>query len=626
MTKQVRISLLGGLLMLFLLVALYEIYSLLDLGSQGWILLIFCLIWGLVSVAVGVALANRTLHHQSLYREGEDRFLALIERIPECVFLMSIPDRRLLKANAAFRELLGYSLTQVTQMTIYDLAALDRDAINQQVQRTIGIKRNYLGSQNYRKKDGSVIGVEVAVDLVSYRGQDTLCYVVFDTTERRQANEKIQILAYSDSLTGLPNRVLFQDRLKLAMAQADRHDRRLALLFLDLDNFKNINDTLGHSIGDQLLKSVADRLKDLVRETDTIARFGGDEFILMIGDVARQEDLARAAERIMERIRPPFVFSGYEVITTGSIGIVFYPDDGKDMEALLRNVDTAMYNAKGQGRNNFQFYNRSMNLKLADLLVLKNGLVHALERKEFVAFFQPQYRIGDGELIGAEALIRWVHPDRGLVSPDLFISLAEETGLIVPIGQQMLRTACHQWRNWQASVLEMTVAVNLSAREFRQENLVSIVAGILKDTGLKPSLLEIEITESSAMQNVEFTKRLLDELKEMGIKIAIDDFGTGYSSLSYLTRFPIDTVKVDRSFIKEILNDRRTAAIVSGIIALAHSLEFSVIAEGVDKPEQLAWLEQEGCDKVQGFLFSPPIPASLFGERLLRTKTVGTDR
>jgi EAL domain-containing protein (putative c-di-GMP-specific phosphodiesterase class I) len=325
----------------------------------------------------------------------------------------------------------------------------------------------------------------------------------------------------------------------------------------------------------------------------------------------------------MERIQPPFVFSGYEVITTGSIGIVFYPDDGKDVEALLRNVDTAMYNAKGQGRNNFQFYNRSMNLKLADLLVLKNGLVHALERKEFVAFFQPQYRIGDGELIGAEALIRWVHPDRGLVSPDLFISLAEETGLIVPIGQQMLRTACHQWRNWQASVLEMKVAVNLSAREFRQENLVSIVAGILKDTGLKPSLLEIEITESSAMQNVEFTKRLLDELKEMGIKIAIDDFGTGYYSLSYLTRFPIDTVKVDRSFIKEILNDRRTAAIVSGIIALAHRLEFSVIAEGVDKPEQLAWLEQEGCDKVQGFLFSPPIPASLFGERLLRTKMVG---
>ena len=242
------------------------------------------------------------------------------------------------------------------------------------------------------KKDGSVIGVEVAVDLVSYRGQDTLCFFVFDTTERRQADAKIQILAYSDSITGLPNRVLFQDRLRLAMAQADRHDRRLALLFLDLDNFKNINDTLGHSIGDQLLKSVADRLKDLVRETDTIARFGGDEFMLMIGDVARQEDVARAAERIMERIRPPFVFSGYEVITTGSIGIVFYPDDGKDIETLLQNVDTAMYNAKGQGRNNFQFYNRSMNLKFADLLVLKNGLVHALERQEFVAFFQPQYK------------------------------------------------------------------------------------------------------------------------------------------------------------------------------------------------------------------------------------------
>lgn len=626
MTKQVRILLLGGLLVLFLLVALYEIYFLFELGSQGWIPLLFCLILGLISVAVGLVLANRTLHHQSLYQEGEDRFLALIERIPECVFLMNIPDRRLLMANTAFREVLGYSLTQVTQMTIYDLAVLDRDAINQQVQRTLGIKRNYLGSQNYRKKDGSVIGVEVAVDLVSYRGQDALCYVVFDTTERRQATEKIQILAYSDSVTGLPNRVLFQDRLKLAMAQADRHGRRLALLFLDLDNFKNINDTLGHSIGDQLLKSVADRLKDLVRETDTIARFGGDEFILMMGDVARQEDVARAAERIMDRIRPPFVFSGYEVITTGSIGIVFYPDDGKDMEALLQNVDMAMYNAKGQGRNNFQFYNRSMNLKLADLLVLKNGLVHALERKEFVAFFQPQYKIADGTLIGAEALIRWVHPDRGLVSPDLFISLAEETGLIVPIGQQMLRTACHQWRNWQASVLEMPVAVNLSAREFRQENLVTIVAGILKDTGLEPSLLELEITESIAMQNVEFTKRLLDELQEMGIKIAIDDFGTGYSSLSYLTRFPIDSVKIDRSFIKEILNDRRTAAIVSGIIALAHSLEFSVLAEGVDKPEQLAWLKKEGCDKVQGFLFSPPIPASLFEEKLLRTKSAETDR
>lgn len=283
MTKQVRNLMLGGLLVLFLLVALYGISFLFELGSQGWIPLLFCLIWGLISVAVGLALANRTLHYQSLYQEGEDRFLALIERIPECVFLMNIPDRRLLMTNTAFREVLGYSMNQVTQMTIYDLAVLDRDAINQQVQRTLGIKRNYLGSQNYRKKDGSVIGVEVAVDLVSYQGQDALCYVVFDTTERRQATEKIQILAYSDSVTGLPNRVLFQDRLKLAMAQADRHGRRLALLFLDLDNFKNINDTLGHSIGDQLLKSVADRMKDLVRETDTIARFGGDEFILMMG-------------------------------------------------------------------------------------------------------------------------------------------------------------------------------------------------------------------------------------------------------------------------------------------------------------------------------------------------------
>jgi len=429
--------------------------------------------------------------------------------------------------------------------------------------------------------------------------------------ERERAEERARVLAFHDALTGLPNRLLFNDRLKLALSQADRHHRKLAVLFVDLDRFKLINDSLGHSLGDILLRQVADRLITTVRHSDTVARLGGDEFTLLLPELHGPEDAARTARKILRTIRKPFSLEGREVFATPSIGIAMFPEDGEDVDTLLKNADTAMYRAKDEGRDNFQLYTSAMNVHALKRLSLESGLRRALPNRELRLWYQPVVNLADGEIHGFEALLRWQHPMLGLVPPSEFVPVAEATGLIVPIGPWVLRTACEQVRAWQeTSQRPLSVAVNLSARQFEQADLTEQINRALDETGLPPETLELEIVESSAMRNAESAIKTLAQIKNTGVRISIDDFGVGYSSLSYLRRLPIDTLKIDRSFVRDITIDPGDAAIVTAVVGLARTLKLRVVAEGVETREQLDFLRRQGCDRMQGYLMSAPLPPS----------------
>ncbi len=438
---------------------------------------------------------------------------------------------------------------------------------------------------------------------------------------RRQSEQQILHMAYYDSLTNLPNRSLFQDRLCQAIALAERHHRKTAILFLDLDNFKRINDTLGHRVGDLLLQGVADRLANSVRKSDaivhqspgladtTVARLGGDEFTILLTEINQIQDAGKVAQRFIEILSQPFVLDGHEVFVTASAGIAVYPVDGVDVDALLKNADTAMYHAKEQGKNNYQFYRRDMNATAFQELSLENDLRRALEHDEFELYYQPQLDIRTGQFIGMEALIRWKHPKRGMVSPAEFIPLAEQTGLIVPIGEWVLLTACAQNKAWQdAGLSSIPVSVNLSGHQFTQRNLVSTLKSSLDVSGLAPQYLILEITESIVMRNTDATISLLHELNEMGLRLAMDDFGIGYSSFSYLKQFPLYAIKIDQSFIRDIDTNADDAAIAKAIIAMADSLKLAAIAEGVETEQQLEVLRELGCGGAQGYLLSYPLP------------------
>lgn len=455
-------------------------------------------------------------------------------------------------------------------------------------------------------------------------GKDELLAVVRDITELKRAEEKIANLVYYDTLTGLLNRHSFKEQLKQLLAQSVRHDRFAAMLLLDLDRFKLINDSLGHWLGDLLLQAVAERVSECVRRSDCaarvtgcfptnpVARLGGDEFSILLMELKDSPDAAKVANRVLEALSRPFILKGREIRTTASIGIAIYPFDGTDPDTLLRSAEIAMYHAKSRGRNNCQFFRSSMNSAVSERLDLESKLRKAIRCKEFLLHYQSQLDIRTGRIVGAEALIRWQHPFKGLISPMEFIPLAEETGLIAPIGDWVLRSACEQGRLWQMEGhKDVRVTVNLSSRQFQQKkSLVESVRDALDETRLAPPCLELELTERAIMINPDEAAATLQELKDMGLRIAIDDFGTGYSSLSYLKKFPLDVLKIDRSFVKDIPSSRESTSIATAIIAMAHSMDMRVVAEGVETEEQLAFLREHGCDEMQGFLFSPAVSSS----------------
>ncbi len=440
-----------------------------------------------------------------------------------------------------------------------------------------------------------------------------------EINERESSEKRLAYIAYYDGLTNLPNRTLFEDRVEQVVSLNSRNNIRSALLFIDLDNFKRINDTFGHLVGDELLMGIADRLRMMTRKGDSItrngdsddpmfARVGGDEFTVLLSVIRKFEDAAKVAQRIIKALTQPFVLNKHEVFVTVSIGIALFPDDGNDLFDLMKNADSAMYHAKNQGKNNYQYYKKSMNDTAADRLVLETDLRMALKRNELLLYYQPQVDSLSGKIVGVEALIRWQHPERGLVSPLEFIPLAEETGLIVPISNWVLETACNQRKNWQEkSISNVPISVNLTSHQFRQRSLINEISELLEKSSLQSSDLILEITESTVMEDTDVTLKNFRDLTEMGLRLSVDDFGTGYSSLSYLKRFPIHAIKIDRSFIKDIITNIDDATIANTIIAMAHNLNMKVVAEGVETEEQLMFLLERNCDELQGYLFSSPL-------------------
>jgi diguanylate cyclase (GGDEF)-like protein/PAS domain S-box-containing protein len=553
-------------------------------------------------------------------RESEGRFRTLAETAPSAIFIYQ--GAGFIYANASMAALTGYAREELESMNLWDMVHPDyKDLIRG---RGLARLRGDEAPTSYQfkivRKDGEERWVDFSAAVIDVGGRPAVLGTAFDITKRKEAEEQIKNLAYHDALTGLPNRLLFNDRLSVAVAQAHRQGYRLAIFFLDVDRFKVINDSLGHSLGDRLLQGVARRLQASVREGDTVARLGGDEFILLLPALNRAEDVAKVAEKILDSLKLPFRLEGRELYVTASMGISLYPDDGADAEALIKNADTAMYRAKEQGRDNYQMYTPAMNASAVERLGLENSLRKALARDELELFYQPLLDLGTGRVHGVEALLRWRHPERGLLSPAEFMPLAEVTGLILPIGPWVLRTACARARAWQdLGHPHLSMAVNLSARQFQQPDLVAQVKRALEETGLPPRCLDLEITETNAMQNAEGTIHTLRELKALGVRISIDDFGIGYSSLNYLKRLPIDTLKIDQSFVRDITTDPDDAAIATAVIALAHTLKLRVVAEGVETQEQLAFLAARHCDRMQGYLFSRPLQSQECGEFLGRT-------
>ncbi len=517
-------------------------------------------------------------------------------------------NRNIVEFNRAAEQVFGYSKAEVLGKSI-DLLYVDPSEGRKLHKNSIG--GGFTGEVANKKKNGEVFTSYVSATIM----RDTSGRVVGvmgisrDITERKQAKETIVHQAYHDALTHLANRRLFMERLALALTRVPWHKRLVGVLFLDLDHFKSINDALGHGVGDRLLQAVAERLRACVREGDTVARLGGDEFAIALADVARASDVPKVAQKIIDSLSKPYVLEGREFYTTTSIGISISPDDAQDPESLVNNADIAMYRAKKLGRNNYQHYSPDMNAQAFERLAIETSLRHALEREELFLEYQPQFDIETGRLIGYEALVRWRHRDLGMMSPGKFIPLAEESGLIVPIGEWVLRTACAQNKAWQEGGLPpVRVAVNVSPRQLKQNNLPALLEQILRETGLHPTHLELELTES-IMQDPEQAIHLFSQLQSMGVQIAIDDFGTGYSSLNHLKRYPIDKLKIDQSFVRDIAHDPHDRAIVKAIVVLAHSLNMNAVAEGVESEAQMTYLRSLNCDEAQGYLLGRPMSA-----------------
>jgi diguanylate cyclase (GGDEF)-like protein/PAS domain S-box-containing protein len=555
-------------------------------------------------------------------REAERRYHSLFENAIEGIFRTS-PDGHYLDANPALARIYGFASPDELMNSLRDIRKqlyVDPSR-REEFMRIIKARGSISGfeAQVYRK-NGDVIWISENARAV-FDGTQVLYYegTVEDVTERKLYQSRIEQQANYDTLTGLANRSLLNDRLQQAIFTAASYGTRLAIVFVDLDRFKFINDSLGHHVGDELLKVMADRFRTCAREYDTVARVGGDEFVLLINGQGEPDSVGTTMERMLKVISQPWRSAQGEFEITCSIGVALYPDDGSDADTLLKHADSAMYRAKEHGRNNFQFFTNELNRMMKERLELESNLRRALDRGQFELLYQPRLDLKSRELTGCEALIRWQLPGRGVIGPSSFIPIAEETGLIGPIGRWVLQTACAQNKAWQdAGFKPCVVAVNVSPRQFRRDDLVQTITEVLEQTKLEARWLEIELTENMVMQDGEHMVEMLHAIKRLGVQIAVDDFGTGYSSLSYLHRFPVDRLKVDRSFVKDIATDPDSAAIVRTIIALGHNLDLKVVAEGVETEEQIAFLGANACDELQGYYFSKPVSGWRF-RKLLQT-------
>lgn len=560
-------------------------------------------------LSVGIDITARKRAEEAL-QEREQHFRALFEQAPDLVYITDY-DGNFLDVNRQFCNELGYSREALLDLTV---ATVDRKY--RQRERNAGfIKRrteaDFVTYETYfKRQDDSVLPVEVRLSSIYLDGRACLLAFGRNLTERRDAEARIRELAYHDPLTGLANRTLFRDRLEHAIAQAHRNQQLLGLLYLDLNRFKLINDSLGHVLGDRLLKEVANRLQSCVREGDTVARLGGDEFTILAEGVNHVDDVGGIAHKLLDAFTDPFTLSGHELSVSASIGIAVYPMDDVSPDQLIKYADTAMYRAKETIGNSFRFYTADMGAQIQADLKLETCLRQALLADEFELFYQPQVNLNTGHVFAVEGLIRWRHPQDGLLLPERFLSVAEESGLIVSIGENLLYAACEQMCRWRDDGGLQRVAVNVSGLQFHRGDFVKTVHRILQDTGLPAERLELEINENFLMQQPEQAISALNELKAFGISLAIDDFGTGYSSLSYLKQLPIDKLKIDQSFVRDIPDDPDDEAIVRAVIALAHSLRLKVIAEGVENQAQVQFLRSHGCDEGQGFLFSRPVSAT----------------
>lgn len=557
-------------------------------------------------------------------QESEEFFRLTFNQAAVGILLLG-PDGRLLRVNRKMAQILGYSEVELLQRFFQQLTFEDDlpDELALARRLRAGEIGDYQRERRLLRRDGTPVWVNISVSMMrDVNGNQRFISVVEDISRRKSAEEALMRMASHDALTSLPNRMLLQDRLAQAIVHAHRNASQVAVMFIDLDRFKHVNDSLGHDAGDRMIVEIARRLSASLRESDTVARQGGDEFVVVLPELSGEDDAVKVARKLLDNLFQPLLLCGQEVFPTGSIGIAMYPRDGTDSATLLKCADSAMYRAKGNGGNHYSFYVSDMGEHAAQHLRLEGALQRALQREEFLLHYQPVVDIASGQVSGVEALIRWQPHGRPMVPPGDFIPLAEETGLIVPIGEWVLATAMAQHVAWRRSGLPpVRISVNLSARQFLGQDVAQHVAALLEKTGCDPAYLTLEITESVLMQNPAAAAETMARLAGMGLQLAIDDFGTGYSSLASLKRFPIHSLKIDRSFVMDLTQDADDAAIVNAVIALAHSMKLNVIAEGVETSEQLAFLHEHGCDQMQGYCFSRPVEAQGI-EALLRAAKV----
>jgi diguanylate cyclase (GGDEF)-like protein/PAS domain S-box-containing protein len=542
------------------------------------------------------------------YRQSEERYRSVVEQAAESIFLVDAETGHILEANAAFFASLGFEAQEPRQLTLYDIVAQDRESIDRNIEVVLEEGRHLIGEWQYRRKDGALVDVDVSISAIPYGGKEALCIVAHDVTERKALEEELRHQAFHDSLTGLPNRALFLDRLKHALARARREGGLVAVLLLDLNKFKVINDSLGHDAGNAVLIEAAERLQGSVRLGDTVGRLFGDEFGILLEAPCSVEEAKQVAERVGQRLQVPFVIGGRELFVSSSVGIASSESTEDQPKEILRHADLAMYAAKRRGNTLYEMHNPSMDTRTVRRLDLESDLHRAVERKEFEVHYQPIVDLQTGEIAGVEALARWMHPERGLVAAGEFVQVAEENGLIRPIGRWVLEEACRRAKDWSERYPQMSplMSVNLSASQFAHQS--GSITEILDNTGLDANALQLEITERTVMDDAEFSIEKLRQLTDLGVSFTIDDFGMGYSCLYYLKRMPVSSLKIDRLLVTGLVEDPGDLTIVSGTIGLGHALGLKIVAEGVETADQRAKLKELGCDLAQGHYFAKPIP------------------